>query len=268
MFYFASKILFFIFQPSSLAAILLVLGIWGLTRSASSKWAIAFSLTGLGWIVLAGLLPIGNILIFPLEQRFPILSDQQLKSRNDVAGIILLGGFEDGAVTAGRGQLMVNEAAERLTEGVRLARVLGNAKIVFTGGVGRLMGGSEASGPVSDYLQQVGIDKSRIITEGVSRNTFENAELTKKLVAPKSGETWLLVTSAYHMPRAIGVFRKVGFDVLAYPVDFRTAGIEDLWRPFPSIPDGLKRADLVVKEWIGLVAYWLSDRSSALFPHP
>jgi len=155
-----------------------------------------------------------------------------------------------------------------LTEAVRLARVLGTARIVFTGGVGRLVAGVEAYGPVSDYLEQVGIDKGRIITEGVSRNTFENAQLTKELIGTKPGETWLLVTSAYHMPRAVGVFRKVGFDVLAYPVDFRTRGAEDMLIRFGSIPDGLKRADLAAKEWIGLTAYWLSGRSSALFPRP
>ena len=268
MFYLASKVLFFIFQPSSLAAILAILGVRGLRRSPLSRWALVSTLTGLGWIVLAGFLPIGNMLVFPLEQRFPVISDQQLKSRSDIAGIILLGGFEDGWVTAGRGPLMVNEAAERLTETVRLARVLGTARIVFTGGVGQLVAGVEASGPVSDYLEHVGIDKGRIITEGVSRNTFENAQLTKELIGTKPGETWLLVTSAYHMPRAVGVFRKVGFDVLAYPVDFRTRGAEDMLIPFGSIPDGLKRVDLATKEWIGLTAYWLSGRSSALFPSP
>jgi len=107
MFYLASKVLFFIFQPSSLAAILVILGVWGLRRSPLSRWALGSTLTGLGWIVLAGFLPIGNLLVFPLEQKFPAISDQQLKSRNDIAGIILLGGFEDGWVTAGRGSLMV-----------------------------------------------------------------------------------------------------------------------------------------------------------------
>lgn len=268
MFFVASKVLYFFFQPSNLAAILAIAGVCGLRRSFSSRWAITALLAGLGWIVVAGLLPIGNVLVLPLEARFPSVPDEQLKSRNDITGIIMLGGFEDGWVTAGRGPLMVNEAAERLTETVRLARLLNGTKVIFTGGVGRLVGGAEASGPVGSYLQDVGIEKERILTEGVSRNTFENAKLTRDLVSPSLGETWLLVTSAYHMPRAIGVFRKVGFDVLAYPVDFQTRGSGDMLIPFTSIPDGLKRSDLAVKEWIGLFAYWMSGRSSALFPHP
>jgi len=268
MFFTASKVLFFIFQPSSLAVMFALVGTWGLRRSPKSRIAMTFAVMGFGWILLAGFLPIGNVLIFPLEQRFSSISDEQLKSRNDVAGIIMLGGFEDGWVSAGRGRLMVNEAAERLTETVRLARLFDKTKVVFTGGVGELLGGVEASGPVADYLKDMGIDNTRIMTEGVSRNTFQNAVFTRELVSPKPGETWLLVTSAYHMPRAMGVFRKAGFDVVAFPVDFRTQGPGDMLRPFSSIPDGLKRADVAVKEWIGLVAYWISGRSSALFPHP
>ena len=79
---------------------------------------------------------------------------------------------------------------------------------------------------------------------------------------------WLLLTSAYHMPRAVGVFRKAGFAAEAYPVDWRTRGGDDLWRPFATLGDGLRRTDTAVREWVGLFVYWLSDRSSALFPGP
>ena len=78
----------------------------------------------------------------------------------------------------------------------------------------------------------------------------------------------MLVTSAYHMPRAIGVFRREGFAVEAYPVDWRTRGASDLARPFVSLADGLKRSDTAVREWVGLVAYRLSGRTDDLFPSP
>jgi uncharacterized SAM-binding protein YcdF (DUF218 family) len=104
--------------------------------------------------------------------------------------------------------------------------------------------------------------------EDQSRTTAENAAFSRRLVMPKPGERWLLVTSAYHMPRSIGAFRTAGFPVEAYPVDYRTMGPADLWIPFDSIATGLRRTDLAVHEWIGLLAYWLTGRSSELFPAP
>ena len=86
------------------------------------------------------------------------------------------------------------------------------------------------------------------------------------MVQPKPGERWLLVTSAYHLPRAMGVFRKAGFPVEAYPVDWRTRGAVDALRPFETASDGLRRTDTAVREWVGLAAYWLTGRTSELFP--
>ncbi len=89
-----------------------------------------------------------------------------------------------------------------------------------------------------------------------------------ELAAPKPGERWLLVTSGYHMPRAIGVFRRAGFEVEPFPVDWRTRGSVDALRPFMSVGDGLRRTDTAVREWVGLFVYWLTGRSSELFPAP
>ena len=106
------------------------------------------------------------------------------------------------------------------------------------------------------------------LLEDRSRNTIENAVYSKEVARPKPGERWLLVTSAYHMPRAVGVFRKVGFTVEPYPVDWRTRGAQDELRPFASVGDGLRRVDTAVREWVGLAVYWLTGRSSELFPGP
>jgi uncharacterized SAM-binding protein YcdF (DUF218 family) len=114
----------------------------------------------------------------------------------------------------------------------------------------------------------LGIPADRIIVEERSRDTAENARFTKALADPRPGERWLLVTSAFHMPRSIGAFRRVGFAVEAYPVDYRTRGPEDLARPFASLGDGLRRSDIAMREWIGLLIYWLAGRTSELFPAP
>jgi uncharacterized SAM-binding protein YcdF (DUF218 family) len=117
-------------------------------------------------------------------------------------------------------------------------------------------------------FESLGIPQARIIAEGRSRNTVENAVFSLLLAMPQPGERWLLVTSGYHMPRAIGVFRQAGFPVEAYPVDWRTRGPQDALRPFSTLGGGLERADTAMREWVGLLVYWLTGRSAALFPGP
>lgn len=260
-----SKIITFFLQPSTLALSAILAGLVLTRMRRATRLAGLLSWGGALFVLAAGLLPLGNWLVLPLEQRFADTKSPQPGDRVD--GIIILGGFEDGWVTAGRGSLHVNMAAERLTEGVRLARAFPDARIVFTGGSGTLWRkGEVATGPVSDYLQSLGIAPERIVLEGKSRNTHENAVYTKELLDPKPGERWILVTSAYHMPRAMGVFRKEGFDVIPYAVDYRTRGPEDATRLFDSVPAGFMRSDLAVKELVGLVSYWLMGRTSELLP--
>ena len=117
-------------------------------------------------------------------------------------------------------------------------------------------------------FENLGVPAGRLVTEDRSRDTDENAKLSKAIADPKPGECWLLVTSGHHMPRAVGAFRRAGFPVEAYPVDWRTRGPEDLARPFRIASDGLKRTDTAVHEWVGLLVYWLSGRTSELFPGP
>lgn len=265
MFYAVAKVLTFVFQPSSLCWLLVVVGLLVSYRTARRGWGLRLIVAGALGFFVAGILPLGNLLIYPLEQRFA--SAAPISDAQPVAGIIMLGGFEDGWVSQGRGGVALNEAAERLTEGVRLALKHPQAKVVFTGGVGGLLsGGTDAAGPVGDLLKDYGIAAERIVLEGRSRNTHENAVLTKALVAPQPSERWVLVTSAYHMPRAVGVFRKAGFDVVPYPVDYRTRGRVDLMRLFETIGDGLKRTDVAFKEWVGLIAYRVTGRTDDLLP--
>lgn len=262
-----AKALALLAQPSTLAVLCIIAGLWLIRRDASrrSAWRLAWG--GVLALLFGGLTPIGNVLVLPLEQRFASVRAPEAGSKVD--GIILLGGFEDGWVSSARRGLGLNEAAERVTEGMRLAKRHPEAKVVFTGGVGGLLAsGVEATGPVADFLVDSGIVRERLILEGRSRNTYENAIFTRDVVQPKPGERWYLVTSAFHMPRAIGLFRKAGFDVIAYPVDLRTRGPEDAGRFFERIPQGLMRLDLAVNEWLGLIAYRALGRIDTLFPAP
>jgi uncharacterized SAM-binding protein YcdF (DUF218 family) len=264
MFFILSKIVGFFALPSDVAATLAALGVILLfTRFRGAGRRLAT--LGVVLLLVAGLTPLGNALMLPLEDRFPPWD----ASRGAPAGIIVLGGAVGPELSAARNTPDLNESAERITATAALARQYPQARIVYSGGNARLVltGGIEADYAI-DLLESLGVARARVVAEGKSRNTIENAEFSKQLVQPRPGERWLLVTSAYHMPRAIGVFRRAGFPVEAYPVDWRTRGPIDLVLPFESVTAGLRRTDTAVHEWIGLVAYRLTGRTAELFPAP
>ena len=163
----------------------------------------------------------------------------------------------------------INSAGDRITAMLDLARRYPKATLVYTGGDGSLLQDGDSEAPVAGrLLEDAGLANGRVVLELKSRTTQENAVFTRRLVDPKPGQLWLLVTSAVHMPRSVANFRAAGFDVEAYPVDFRTAGWQDAWKPFDRISYGLARADIAAHEWIGLVALRLTGRSSELLPSP
>lgn len=264
MFFLLSKILGFFTVPSNLLIILALLGVLLLgTRFArAGRRLLIGSVIALAMI---GLSPLGNLLIIPLEERFPPWNESQ----GGPDGIIVLGGSISADVSAARNIVALNESAERVTVVAELARRYPAARIIFTGGDASLIFKQDSEAQFAGRLfESFGVPPSRVVIEDRSRNTIENALFTKDLVNLQPGQRWLLVTSAYHMPRAMGVFRKVGFPVEAYPADWRTRGVEDAWYPFGVVSDGLRRTDTAVREWVGLVAYWLTGRSSELFPGP
>jgi uncharacterized SAM-binding protein YcdF (DUF218 family) len=151
----------------------------------------------------------------------------------------------------------------------KLARAYPDARIVYSGGNGDLFAnGAREADFAAPVLESLGVPRRRLILERDSRNTAENARFTKALVDPKPGERWLLVTSASHMPRAIGCFRQVGFDVEAVPVGRREPGAASRFWPMRTLGRGLAQLDEAMREWIGLVAYRITGRTGALLPGP
>ena len=264
MFFTLSKIVAFFAIPSNLffliAAAGVVLMFTPLARAG--RW---LALLGVAMIGIAGLSPFGNALILPLEQRFPVWD----ASRGAPDGIVILGGAVIPEMSDARGEPALNESAERMTVVADLARRYPNARILFSGGVGNLLGDSS---PEAKYalplFESFGIPAKRVELEEKSRNTAENATFSNGVANPKPGERWLLVTSAHHMSRSVGCFRSVGFPVEPYPVDWRTRGASDLASPFATVSGGLARTDVAVREWVGLLAYWLTGRIPNLFPAP
>ncbi|WP_332696525.1 YdcF family protein [Bosea sp. (in: a-proteobacteria)] len=262
MFFVLSKVIWFFASPVNLAiAGLALASLLAFTRFARpARWLGLFCITVL---VALAFSPLPRILVRPLEDRFP----QQAVNSGKVDGIIVLGG----AIGVAREDIVLNNAAARMTKAVELARAHPEAKLVFTGGGANLLSPvirTEADGARLLFLG-LGLPESRLVLEDQSRNTIENAVFTRRLVDPKPGERWLLVTSAWHMPRAMGVFRQAGFAVEAFPVDFLSSGERaDFFRPYRKAARGLDIADDAFKEWVGLVAYYLAGYSDALFPGP
>jgi len=264
MFFAASKILGFFALPSNaltaIGLVGLVLLCTRLTRLAS--WLIVTSLV---LIAVAGLSPLGNALILPLEQRFPPWD----ASRGPPDGIVVLGGAISPDVSAARGSVALDVGAERVVAAAELARRYPNARIVYSGGSSTLIFAEAVEAPFAvRQLEALGVARDRITAEEQSRNTIENAVFSRLIANPKPGERWLLVTSAYHMPRAMAAFRTAGFPVEAYPVDWRTSGMIDATQPFTSLAAGLRQTDTAVHEWVGLLAYRLAGKTSILFPGP
>lgn len=262
MFFPASKVIFFLITPSNLFILAACLG--GLMLATRRRrLAAGLVLFGAFGLLLGGLSPLSPLLMLPLEERFP-----QWREGEAPAGIVVLGGSIETGLSAARGQFVGNDADERQAAMADLARRFPEARLVFTGGNASLAGGGASEADViSRHADSLRLPRSRLILENRSRNTHENAAFTAALVQPKPGERWLLVTSAWHMPRAVGCFRQAGFTVEAYPVDYRTAG----WTPlrfggFAS--EGLLILDLAVKEWIGLLAYRLAGYTDSWLPGP
>jgi uncharacterized SAM-binding protein YcdF (DUF218 family) len=264
LFFAISKTVGYLLMPSSF---LIGLGLLGaillLTRFARAGRRLM--VTALILLAICAFSPLANFLLYPLEQRFPKWDS----SRGEPDGIIVLGGPLDADLSAAHGVPVIAGAADRIIGAVTLAHRYPKARLVYTGGSPNLLHNDAKEADYATALfQGLGIPKSRLTMERQSRNTRENAEFSKQIVMPKPGERWILVTSAYHMPRSMGLFRKAGFPVEAYPVDFRVGMKEDLFKYYVTANDGLQLVDTGVREWLGLIAYRMTGGTDALLPAP
>ncbi|PTU30796.1 YdcF family protein [Stenotrophobium rhamnosiphilum] len=248
-----SKLVWAILTPGSLLFIVVAIA-WALHRR---RPALSRGLLAMATLFLAALLitPIGAWTLRPLEAQFPAA---QLDGR-PVDGIIVLGGALDPEATQRTGVPVTNDAAERLTTFVALARAHPQARLIISGGSGNpLRPDIREADEVKALFASLGLSPDRVIFERNSRNTYENAVYSKELAKPQAGQNWLLITSAWHMRRSVGCFEKAGWTTIPYPVDYRSYS-NDHWGMFS--PD--QQFDMLTtgaKEWVGLVSYRLMGR--------
>jgi uncharacterized SAM-binding protein YcdF (DUF218 family) len=265
VFFFASKIFWMLASPINLLLFGALAGVL-LCYGRHARFGRALALTAILLLAAAATLPIGVLLIAPLEDRFP-LPPPDLPPPE---GIIVLGGAINYVVSTARQETIFDEGGERLTEAVILAKRYPQARVVYTSGSSSFTGETSTEAlEARKLMSQMGIAAERVTIEDKSRNTDENARFTAAIVRPQPSQRWIIATSAFHMPRAMGVFGKAGFHPIAYPVAFRTLGRwpDDLRLTFDPTRN-LRVFEFAVHEWIGLAAYWASGRIDHLFPGP
>jgi uncharacterized SAM-binding protein YcdF (DUF218 family) len=264
MFFWLSKFLWALVSPINLLFVGFLIGVVFLftrwRRVARTFLSILAATT-----LMIGIIPVGGWMISILENRFP---SPQI-SASDVEGIIALGGIVNQVLTRERGQLAVGSGYQRLSELSRLAALNPNAKIVFSGGSGNLFNQAIKEADVLvPFLGKLNLAPQRLILENRSRNTYENAEFSREVANPQPGERWIIITSAFHMPRTMGAFKQAGWqNLIAHPVDYKYGPLGPSWPRFNLIT-GLLELDTAIHEWLGLLAYRLTDRSDSLFPGP
>ncbi len=262
MMFYLSKIVWLLLQPLSLAFFLCVAGaVLALLRFRRAGSALSFCAASLLFVTLYT--TAGSVALQVLEDHVRKLQDDPAS----LSCIIVLGGAFETPVTTSRGGVEFNQAAERFVETARLALKYPQAKILISGGDGSITGAYEGEAGASErFFSGFGIGAERLVKENTSRNTFENTLNTTVLLKENELSDCLLVTSAFHMPRSLGLFRQAGLAVTPWPVDYRTSGIEKPGLDFSQPSLNAQQAATAAREWLGLAGYYLAGRIGSLLP--
>ncbi len=229
-------------------------------RKSCGERLLGIALAG---ILFFGIIPVGPAMLSWLEHYYSV--PQKLPER--VNGIIVLGGMFDGHLSKERGQIAANDNIERMICFTDLAKKYPGARKVFSGGSGDINYPDDKESAVAEaYLKEYNLDNDSVFYDMDSRNTYENAVFSKELVNPAAGQNWILITSAFHMPRSVGIFEKQDWKVIPYPCDFKTDGTWDFLWTAPNITWNFAALNIVVKELIGSVVYYFTGKSAFILP--
>lgn len=263
MFPYLTRIFWLLVQPLSLAMLLILIGLL-LSFRARRGWSRSLLALGAMLLLVTTFTTFGYALITPLEARFPRPAEP---ARID--GIVVLGGAMDGEVNSVRHGFELNRSGDRYVETLRLALAHPEARIVVAAGPAALAMEQEPEADAAQrFFTSFGIAADRIVLDDKSRNTEENAQFAKALAGDMTGQKWVLVTSAFHMPRAVGLFRMAAFPVLPWPTDYLASGAEGWRLKFDQPPENVAVASIALREWMGLVGYRLTGKIAELVPGP
>lgn len=214
-------------------------------------------------IIAFGIIPLGPLLITLLERQYPASSAMP----SQIDGIIVLGGAFEPAMSRKMGQLSVNDSIERFLCFVDLGKKNPSAMMISSGGNGDILNPDVLeSDDAKAFFALTTLNNRDIVYEDKSKNTYENALYSKEIAKPNKGENWVVITSAYHMPRAVGIFQKLDWDIIPYPCDFKTSGDYKIFNNLPNIAMNFSYLNIAIKEIFGMIVYYLTGKSAFIFP--
>jgi len=261
LFFISSKVLWLSFRPDIIILFFLVL-VWFFLWKKSYKKARQLLVGTLLSMLIIAIIPIGSMLLHPLESQF----ETNPKLPTVIDGVIVLSGAIGAEHSRAWDQVEVGSAADRLIMFMKLAREYPSAQLIFSGGSGSLFNQKDKDADIAKrFFREQGLDISRIVFERESRNTFESALFSYRIIEPNIDENWILITTAWHMPRAVGSFCKIGWPVIPYPVDHKTYPNQKLSLGF-NLNAGFETITRALKAWIGMIAYYVAGKSDKLLP--
>ncbi len=263
MFFYLSKIFWWLFDPGNILFLLLFLGVFSLLVGWRKSGKLFCTLAFLFYFVV-GMLPIAEYALNTLENRFP----QVTELPQDVDGIVVLGGAINVLMSDERNELSVNDNVERVLSLVHLTKAYPDVPIIYSGGPG-LIGRPDLneSDMIEPLLKELVAPGNKLHFEKRSRNTHENAVFTKEMIDQIGDGKWLLVTSATHMPRSVGAYRLQGIDVIPFPVAYLTS--QNFSFSLSLLPrSGLGSFRSALHEWLGLSVYYFTGKTTEFFPAP
>ena len=262
-----SRSVWVLIQPGNFLFLILLLGLFlskYQQKLQSNKnlgnYLVIISVTIMSFI---GFTNFSSWVLWPLESRMDIFRNQT--ELGPYSGIIVLGGAESFTISKTLNQNTFNSSSERLIQTAALALKYPNLPIIYSGGYPPDPKEFKEHVVAKVFFKNAGIDLSKIRFDKNSYNTHSNAIESRALIKESERENWLLVTSAFHMPRSVGTFQRAGINVQPYPVDYRTNLKYDGFFKL-QFSENFKRFDMAIHEYIGLFAYFITDRSNKIFP--
>lgn len=249
-----SEALWWILTPSSLVVALLLLAYLA-ARARAARLAGSLLFMPLLLLLVLLLVPLDEYLTARFESRVP----PPTALPADIDGILVLGGSVEWRITADREQLTLGDAGERMLAALALARRYPEATLVFTGLFDETLRYEWRDDAGRGLLFYPEFSGRRVVFLGDARSTYEEALLTIERLAPAPGSNWLLVTSALHMPRALGTFANLGWKLTPFPVDYRSAS-KLTWRFEVKVGQRLAALDAFVREWGAYQVYKFNGR--------
>ena len=258
--YFISKFIWYFLNPLNFLIILIIFGFFFnlLNKKIISKFFFLFSFF---FFISIGVFPLGNFLLYKLEQHYQASSILP----NSIDGILILGGPSNSNLTRQHNQVSFNEAGERLTETIKIIKNFNPEKIIFSGGSYEQTFEDSHAFVAKKFFSEIGIDVNKFFFEYQSRNTYENILFSKKIANPDKNEKWLIITSSFHMKRSMNVAEKLEWKLIPYPVDFRTGKYFSFKPSFFNFLENLNAFNLASHEFFGLLSYYLLGRTSKIY---